>query len=99
MENDLLSAGMIRDLMVSPEGAVAFTFLLTPADPATLVREARAAVRAVEGVSEVKISVTNPAGPARTTHAAPSGTQPAAATPTPSAPEQPNLGRIIAISS
>ncbi len=99
LENDLLSAGMIRDLAVSPDGAVSFTFLLSPEDPATLVRQARTAVQQVEGVRRdaVKISVTNPAGPAKVTHAAPAGGE--AGPPPPSAAEMPNLGRIIAISS
>jgi ATP-binding protein involved in chromosome partitioning len=102
LENDLLSAGMIRDLMVTEEGRVTFTFLLAPEDPATLVRAARAAVAAVEGVrkDEIKINVTNPAGPARATHGPP--TSSGGAAPVPSAPQpmdQPNLGKIIAISS
>jgi ATP-binding protein involved in chromosome partitioning len=99
LENDLLSAGMIRDLAVADDGRVAFTFLLSPEDPATLVRSARAAVASVEGVrkDEIKITVTNPAGPARTTHGPPAGAAPAAAPP--QALEQPSLGKIIAVSS
>ena len=99
LENDLLSAGMIRDLAVADDGRVAFTFLLAPEDPATLVRSARAAVASVEGVrkDEIKITVTNPAGPARTTHGPPAGSAPAAAPP--QALEQPSLGKIIAVSS
>ena len=50
LETDLLSAGMIRDLTVSRRGQRRFTFLLLRDDPATLVRQARAAVEAVEGV-------------------------------------------------
>src|SRR3990170_3553653 len=50
LENDLLSAGMIRDLAVSQDGAVSFTFLLSPEDPATLVRQARTAVQELDGV-------------------------------------------------
>jgi ATP-binding protein involved in chromosome partitioning len=98
LENDLLSAGMIRDLSVTPDGAVSFTFLLAPDDPATLVRQARAAVQEIEGVRRdaVKISVTNPAGPAKVTHGPPPGGE---AGPPPPAPDMPNLGRIIAISS
>jgi ATP-binding protein involved in chromosome partitioning len=102
VDNDLLSAGMIRNLAVTDDGKVSFTFLLAADDPATLVRQARAAVQAIDGVrrDEVKITVTNPAGPAKVTHAAPTGSAPAAppaAAPTPA--EQPNLGRIIAVSS
>jgi ATP-binding protein involved in chromosome partitioning len=100
LENDLLSAGMIRDLAVTPDGAVSFTFLLSPEDPATLVRQARAAVQQIEGVRRdaVKISVTNPTGPAKVTHGPPAGGE-AGPPPPPSAPEMPNLGRILAISS
>ena len=97
LDNDLLSAGMIRDLVVSPDGAVGFTFLLAPEDPATLVRQARSAVQEVEGVrrDSVKIAVTNPSGPPKVTHGPPA----AAGAPAAAAPEMPNLGRIIAISS
>lgn len=102
LENDLLSAGMIRDLNVTDAGKVSFTFLLAPEDPATLVRSARVAVAAVEGVrkEEIRINVTNPAGPAKTTHGPPTG--PGAATQMPPAPQpmdQPNLGKILAVSS
>jgi len=109
LENDLFSAGMIRDLAVTSDGKVSFTFLLTREDPATLVREARAAVRAIEGVDpkELRISVVDPGGPAKTTHAAPTGqpgpgqTYGAAGlvTPPPTPNDYPNLGRIIAVSS
>jgi ATP-binding protein involved in chromosome partitioning len=100
LDNDLLSAGMIRDLTVTDQGGVSFTFLLAPDDPATLVRQARAAVQAVDGVQRdaIKISVTNPA-------AGPSGAAgrpgAAAAPPQPAAVPagQPDLGRILAISS
>lgn len=93
---------MIRDLNVSHDGKVTFTFLLAPEDPATLVRSARAAVAAVEGVrrEDIKINVTNPAGPAKTTHGPP--VTPGGAPQMPPAPQpmdQPNLGKIIAISS
>jgi ATP-binding protein involved in chromosome partitioning len=105
LENDLLSAGMIRDLAVTDEGRVSFTFVLSREDPATLVREARSAIRALEGVSEVKINVVDPSGPARATHGPPTGApgQPASAAahapPAPAPMEQPNLGKVLAISS
>ncbi len=87
LDNDLLSAGMIRDLVVLDDGSVSFTFLLSPEDPATLVRQARAAVQEVAGVKKdgIKIAVSNPGGPAKVTHGPPT--------------DQPNLGRVIAISS
>jgi len=100
---DLLSAGMIRDLSVRDDGKVAFTFLLSREDPATLVREARAAVAAIEGVrrEDVKIRVVDPSGPAREMHAPP-GPPPGAtpiAPPPPEPAEQVTLGRIVAVSS
>ncbi len=99
LENDILSAGMVRDLAVTDDGKVSFTFLLAPEDPATLVRQARAAVQAIEGVrrEDLKINVTNPAGPARVSHGPPG--PPLGVPSPPPAPEQPALGRIIAVSS
>lgn len=101
LENDLLSSGMVRDLVAEEGGKVSFTFLLGREDPATLVREARAAVRAVEGVTEVKISVVDPAGAPRDSHGPPGPSQSSAAgAPPPPAPmEMPGLGKILAISS
>ncbi len=101
LENDLLSSGMVRDLVVEDDGKVSFTFLLGREDPATLVREARAAVRAVEGVNsgEVRISVVDPAGAAKSTHPPPGPPQSAGMAPPPPQSDYPNLGKIIAISS
>jgi ATP-binding protein involved in chromosome partitioning len=108
LENDLLSAGMVRDLAVSEDGKVSFTFLLSREDPATLVRDARSAIRALDGVNprELRISVVDPGGPARSTHPPPGQPAPgqthgqAGLVPAPPTPaDYPNLGRIIAISS
>ena len=102
LDNDLLSAGMIRDLAVTPEGRVSFTFLLSRDDPATLVRDARNAVKAVEGVvpDGVKITVVDPAGPAKATHGPPGPSpQSAGMVPAPVPSEMPRLGRVIAVSS
>ena len=102
LDNDLLSAGMIRDLAVTAEGRVSFTFLLSREDPATLVREARNAVRAVEGVlpDGVKITVVDPAGPPKATHAPPGAMpQSTGSIPAPQPTELPRLGRVIAVSS
>lgn len=89
-----MSSGAIRDLSVAEDGTVSFTFLLAPDDPATLVREARRALRAVEGVTDVKIEVLEPRvqGP-------PPGTQPAAPPQPPPPPSFYDLGRIVAVSS
>lgn len=93
---------MIRDLAVTPDGGVSFSFLLSREDPATLVREARNAVKAVDGVRQdgVKITVIDPAGPAKATHAPPSPSpQSAGSIPAQQPREQGNLGRVIAVSS
>jgi ATP-binding protein involved in chromosome partitioning len=107
VDNDVLSAGMVRDLTVTEDGKVSFTFLLSRDDPASLVREARAAIRALEGVNpaELRISVVDPGGPARSTHAPPGPSpgqthgQAGLVPPPPTPADYPNLGRIIAISS
>jgi ATP-binding protein involved in chromosome partitioning len=92
--SDLMSSGMIRDLAITEDGVVSFTFLLAPDDPATLVRETRRALRAVEGVTDVRIEVIEPRAPGP-----PAGTQPVAP-PQPAPPPQfEDLGKIIAVSS
>ena len=60
---DVVSAGMVRDLRLEPDGRVRLTFLLGAQDPASLVREVRRAVQAVDGVSEdgVRVDVKDPA--------------------------------------
>ncbi len=92
--SDLLSSGAIRDLSVTEDGTVSLSFLLAPDDPATLVRETRRALRAIEGVTDVKIEVIEPRvqGP-------PPGTQPVAPAHPPPPPSFDDLGRIVAISS
>ena len=97
--DDVVSAGMIRDLAVSEEGKVSFAFLLRKEDPATLVRDARRAVQGIEGVSQVKISVVDPAGPPATTHAAPGPSPGEQAGGVPVAPEYPHIRRVLAVSS
>ncbi len=89
-----MSSGAIRDLSVADDGTVSFTFLLAPDDPATLVRETRRALRAIEGVTDVKIEVIEPhvQGP-------PPGTQPVAPSQPLPPPSFDDLGRIVAVSS
>ena len=92
----LTSPEKIHDLVVDDDGKVSFTFHLTREDPATLVRDARKAVQAVDGVRDVKVNVMDPGT------AAPPGA-PHAHAPTPPPPptpqEMPHLGRALAISS
>src|SRR3989454_6838745 len=56
---DVLSAGMVRELTVDGAGQVTFTFILTQQDPPTLAREARKAVQGVEGVTAVRVNLTD----------------------------------------
>jgi len=89
---DVISAGMVKDVAVSPDGEVHIAFALGADDPGTLVRDARRAVQAVDGVASVKVDVV-PAGP-------PAGaSQTPKATPPPTPRELPHLGRVIAVSS
>jgi ATP-binding protein involved in chromosome partitioning len=91
-------SSLVHDLEVDDQGQVSFTFHLTREMPATLVRDARRAVQQVDGVSGVKINVTDPG--ARPPAAARGGAgAPAAVPPPPSPEEMPALGRVLAISS
>jgi ATP-binding protein involved in chromosome partitioning len=96
VDNDVISAGMVQDLVIGDDGHISFTFVLSRDDPADLVRETRRAVKEVEGVTEVKIKVVEPSAPRNappaTEAAAPEGSAPVAT-------EFPNLGVVIAVSS
>src|SRR6184192_1797963 len=56
---DVLAAGMIKDLAVDDRGAVSFTFLLGRDDPGSLARDVRKAVQGVQGVTGVRVNVTD----------------------------------------
>jgi ATP-binding protein involved in chromosome partitioning len=93
-----LAATVVHELEADEDGRVSFTFHLTREDPATLVRDARKAVQAVDGVRDVKISVVDPgAGETAAAAAAPRGAPGVPPPPTPQ--EMPLLGRVLAISS
>src|SRR5690349_23004544 len=75
--NDVLSTGMVQDLVVdNAAGVVSFRVLLTRQDPGTVVIQARKAVKAVEGVKDVKIDIVDPSGPAQHTHQPPADSVP-----------------------
>jgi ATP-binding protein involved in chromosome partitioning len=57
---DLVSGGQVQDLTVDDAGVVRFRFSLRPEDSGDLVKQARAAVEELDGVSEVKINVQLP---------------------------------------
>jgi ATP-binding protein involved in chromosome partitioning len=93
----------VEELAVE-DGVVSFAFGLSPEDPGTLVRDARAAVQAVDGVDRVKIDVRLPqsmqaqaqqGGKPPRRQKAP-GSVPA---PTPQAGLLPGVDHFIAVSS
>ncbi len=93
----LVASGMIDALAIDEStGTATFTFLLRRDDPATLVRQARQALIDA-GLPHPRIQVTDPAGPPKTTHAAPQSAQ--AGVPAPTPMEIPGIGRVIAVSS
>ena len=110
---DVMASDMVRDIAVTVDGKVRLALLLEAADDATLVRDVRQALEAVQGVAEVRVDVKDPsqyravkpaAAPAAS---APSGRSlpvmdSAPAKKSPGVPEPvkyPGLGRIIAVSS
>lgn len=98
LENDILSAGMVQDLVVNEDGSVSFTFVLAREDPAALVRAVRRAIRDVDGVTDVKLRIVEPR--AAESGAGPTAGGMAAERPPATQPQQmDHLGRVIAVSS
>ena len=98
---DLVSGGQVQGLEVGEGGDVRFQFSLRTDDPSDLVKEARGAVEAVDGVSSVKINVQlpqmAPAGPAG---GGKPGLQPGSVpAPTPKPGILSEVDRVIAVSS
>jgi len=54
---DVVTAEMIRDIATTTGGKVRLTMLLSPSDPATLVRDVRQAIEGVDGVVDVRVDV------------------------------------------
>jgi ATP-binding protein involved in chromosome partitioning len=103
---DVISSGRVRELQVDDDGVVRFRFVLRPTDPSTLVRQARAAAEAVEGVAKVRIDVGLPAAAAAGGGAprpAPADDSPLRPGNVPAPTPQPNLlpdvRHIVAVSS
>ena len=59
--SDVVSADMIRDVATTLDGKVRLTLLLDRQDDARLVRQVRQAVEGVDGVTEVRVGVKDPA--------------------------------------
>lgn len=60
---NILEAGMVRDLATTLDGKVRFSVLLSSADDASLVRDARQVVEQVPGVTDVRVDVKDAAHP------------------------------------
>ena len=58
---NILEAGMVRDIATSVDGKVRFSILLSAADDASIVRDARQAVEQLPGVTEVRVDVKDAA--------------------------------------
>jgi ATP-binding protein involved in chromosome partitioning len=57
---DLVAGGHVRGLEVDDDGNARFQFQLQPEDPGDLLKQAREAVEAIEGIGDVKIDVQLP---------------------------------------
>jgi ATP-binding protein involved in chromosome partitioning len=57
---DLVASGHVQNVEVDADGRARFQFLLRPDDPGELVKEARAAVEALDGISDVRINMQLP---------------------------------------
>src|SRR5207247_2032858 len=99
--NYILSAGMVKDLVVAGDCMVTFTFLLGRDDPGSLAREVRKAVQGVQGVTGVRVNVTDASSAAE--GAAPRQPAPrpgpGGVPPPPTPVELRHLGAVLAISS
>jgi len=98
---DVLAASMVHDLAIDEAGSVSFTFVLTRDDPASLARQARKAVEAVDGVAAVKVNIRDVADTDGAPRRSPvSGTPSPQGPPPPPTPDEiPGLGKVLAISS
>jgi ATP-binding protein involved in chromosome partitioning len=57
---DLVAGGHVQNVEVDEDGSTRFQFLLRPEDPGDLEKQARAAVEALEGITDLKVNVQLP---------------------------------------
>lgn len=111
---DVLASQLVRDIGTTLEGKVHLTVVLAPEDDATLVRDVRQAVEAVDGVTAVQVAVRDASevssgrGGARGGAPAGGGARalpvmdhrpPSPRSTVPPPVAYPQLGRILAVSS
>jgi len=104
---DVVASQVVRDIATTTSGKVRLTLLLAAGDDPALARDVRQALEGVEGVTDVQVDVGDAAAfqanRKQASRALPvmdqprSGQQQRVPAPTPVA--QPNLGKIIAVSS
>lgn len=97
---DVMAAEQVRDIATSRDGKVRLTLLLAPEDDATLVRDVRQAIEALDGVTDVRVDVRDPAQsestPARRAPTTPPNmNQPMGGTP--KAPASGGMGRALPV--
>jgi len=99
--SDVLSAGMVKDLAMAGDGTVTLTFLLGRDDPGSLAREVRKTVQSVDGVTAVRVNVTDASnsGEGNAPRQTAPRPGPGAVPPPPTPVELPHLGTVLAISS
>src|ERR1041385_3307015 len=98
---DILSAGMVKGLVVAGDGTVPFTFLLGRDDPGSLAGKVRKAVQGVQGVTGVRLNVTDASSGAEGTAPRQPAPRPGpgGVPPPPTPDELAHLGTVLAISS
>ncbi|HEX5829742.1 MAG TPA: Mrp/NBP35 family ATP-binding protein [Gemmatimonadaceae bacterium] len=106
---NVVAGEMVRDVATTRDGKVRLTLLLDAADDAALVRDVRQALERLDGVTDVRVDVKDPAQAQASRPAAPAPTRmlPVMDTQAPSAPRvpaqqpttYPNLGKVLAVSS
>jgi ATP-binding protein involved in chromosome partitioning len=93
----LVEAAQVHDVATTPDGRVRFTLLLDAADDATLVRDARRAVEALDGVSDVRVDVQDPQQYAAARSARRAAQQAAAQQAPPPAAPRPGAARALPV--
>ena len=98
--SDLVAGGHVQGLEADPDGTVRFQFLLRPDDPTELVKTARSACEAIEGVSQVKIDVQLPQMAPAGGGGRQGGLQPGSVpAPTPKPDILSSVSQVVAVSS
>ena len=97
---DLIAGGHVQNLEVADGGVARFQFLLQPEDSGDLVKQARAAIEALDGVTQVKINVQLPQMAAGGGGGRQGGLKPGSVpAPTPKPGILSNVKHVVAVSS